>query len=231
MAVPDSPVRESLKLITPVGVVSAEWLIPENPRAVLVFAHGAGAGYKHENMESIASHCAGIGLAVLRFNFPYMEARKRRVDRQEISVATIVAAAKLASAKGLPLFLGGHSYGGRMSSHAALEKDLPEIVGLVFCSFPLHQPKKPSLSRAEHMDKINAPMVFVSGSRDDMAEPELMKGLVCRLNVEAQVCWLQTANHGYRVLKRTRTLESDVFTELAGYVDNFVRRCLADNVT
>ena len=151
-----------------------------------------------------------------------MEAGKNRTDSQAIATLTIKAALELAQSKlSGPYFLGGHSFGGRMASHAVVDHGL-DVAGLVFCSFPLHTPNKPSIARAEHMDAIKAPMLFLSGSRDGMAQYDLIESVVARLNAELH--WLETADHGYKVLKRTRQRTDDVFSEMVGYIAKFVSR-------
>ncbi len=202
--------------------VSAQVDKVTDPIASLVFAHGAGASMHHGTLEEITRKCNESGISVLRFNFPYMEAGKNRTDSQPIATLAIKAALQLAQKKlGGPYFLGGHSFGGRMASHAVVDHGL-DVAGLVFCSFPLHTPNKPGVARAEHMDAIKVPMLFLSGSRDGMAQPDLMEGVVARLNAELH--WLETADHGYKVLKRTRQRTDDVFSEMVGYIGKFVSR-------
>ena len=184
-------------------------------RALLVFGHGAGADMRHASMEAIASAFAGIGLATLRFNFPFKEAGKSRVDSQAVSTATIAAALERGQRESDgPHLLGGHSFGGRMASHAVVEHGL-DVAGLVFCSFPLHGAGKPMTKRAEHLDGIAAPMLFLSGSRDGMADAPLLEGVVER--VGATLHRLETADHGYKVLKRTRKRADTVFEEMAAH--------------
>ena len=183
--------------------------------ASLVFAHGAGASMHHGTLEEINES----KISVLRFNFPYMEAGKNRTDSQPIATLAIKAALELAQKKlSGPYFLGGHSFGGRMASHAVVDHDL-HVAGLVFCSFPLHTPNKPGIARAEHMDAIEVPMLFLSGTRDGMAQHDLIESVVARL--DAQLHWLETADHGYKVLKRTRERTDDVFSEMVGYIEAF----------
>lgn len=209
------------------GNLSAELIRPSDARALLVLAHGAGADFRHANMTGISEALARRGVATMRFNFPFMEQGRRRVDSQAVSVDTIVAAVDTAreAAPDLALFLGGHSYGGRMASHAVAEHDLP-VEGLIFASFPLHPPKKPGIERAAHLGKVTRPMLFLSGTRDALAEPELLTGVVDGLP-GARVHWLDTADHGYRILKKTRTVPMDVFDELAGQAADFIDECMA----
>ena len=195
--------------------------------ATLVFAHGAGASMNHSTLDQITNRCNEARISVLRFNFPYMEAGKNRTDSQAVATLAIKAALELAQQKLTgPYFLGGHSFGGRMSSHAVVDHNL-DSAGLVFCSFPLHTPTKVGIARAEHMDAIKVPMLFLSGTRDGMANAELMNDVATRLSAELH--WLDTADHGYKVLKRTRQRRDDVFSEMIGYIEAFVSRISATN--
>ena len=186
-------------------------------RAMLTFGHGAGAGMRHANMEAIAEAFAAVGVATLRYNFPYMEAGRSRVDAQGVATATVAAAHACAqdNADG-PYLVGGHSYGGRIASHAVVEHELA-VAGLLFCSFPLHMPRKPGVKRAEHLEHIAAPMLFLSGSRDGMADAPLLEDVTAQ--VGATLHRLETADHGYKVLKRTRSRPDTVFAEMAGHLD------------
>ena len=206
------------------GRLQAELTRPEDADQLLVLAHGAGADFRHANMLGISEALARQGIASLRFNFPFMEEGRRRVDSQATSVACVLAAAATAreAAPDLPLFLGGHSYGGRMASHAALDPAAAGVAGLVFCSFPLHPPKKPGTERAAHLSAIDLPMLFLSGTRDGLATPALLEELVAGLP-RAELHWLETADHGYKILKRSRTSAEDVFDELARVAAGFMR--------
>ena len=146
------------------------WQCPKDAVAALVLAHGAGAGMTHASMQSIATAFEQRGIATLRFNFPYMEAGRNRVDSPAVAcdaIATAFAAARERTK--LPIWVGGHSFGGRMASHAIVDRALP-AAGLIFCSFPLHMPGKPDTKRAQHLAPIRQPMLFLSGTRDDLAE-------------------------------------------------------------
>ena len=184
-------------------------------RATLTLGHGAGAGMDHRSMEAIAQAFADVGIATLRYNFPFKEDGRSRVDAQAVSTATVAAALQCAKLESQgPYLLGGHSYGGRMASHAVVDHEL-DVAGLVFCSFPLHTPGKPATKRADHLERIAAPMLFLSGTRDGMAQPALLNGIA--EHIGATVNWLDTADHGYKVLKRTRARSDDVFAEMADY--------------
>ncbi len=196
-------------------------------RATLVFGHGAGADMRHRSMEAIAEAFAGIGLATLRYNFPFKEQGRSRVDSQAISTATIAAALVCAreNAEG-PYLLGGHSFGGRMASHGVVDRGL-DPAGLIFCSFPLHTAGKPATKRADHLDGIRAPTLFLSGTRDGMAEKALLNDVAARIG--ATVRWLDTADHGYKVLKRTRQRTDDVFAEMASYAGEWLTKALGES--
>jgi predicted alpha/beta-hydrolase family hydrolase len=197
------------------------WQCPSDAVAALVLAHGAGAGMRHASMQAIADAFERRGIATLRFDFPYMAAGRSRVDSPAVATQAIAEAFAAARERTtLPLWLGGHSFGGRMASHAVLDRELP-AAGLIFCSFPLHMPGKPATKRAQHLAAIRQPMLFLSGTRDDLADPQLLEPLVASLPA-ATLYWLETADHGYRVLKRTRRCTDSVFDEMAGAARRFV---------
>jgi predicted alpha/beta-hydrolase family hydrolase len=212
----------------PTASTEVSWLLSDahDAVAVLVFGHGAGADMRHANMTSIATEFARRDVAVLRFNFPFMEGTRRPVDSRAVSTATIAAAVAHARElkPGLPLFLGGHSFGGRMASHAVLDHDLRDARGLVFCSFPLHPAGKPATTRADHLEAIELPMLFLSGTRDALAERDLLDGVVVRLGARAELVRLDTADHGYKVQKRSRVRSDSVFEELTDAAVAFIRR-------
>ncbi|HEX6999330.1 MAG TPA: alpha/beta fold hydrolase [Gammaproteobacteria bacterium] len=197
------------------------WQCPEDAVAALVLAHGAGAGMRHRNMQAIADAFARTGIATLRFDFPFIERGRSRPDSQ--AVATEAVARAFAAARErteLPLWLGGHSFGGRMASHAVLDRALdPE--GLIFCSFPLHAPGKRETGRAAHLQSIEKPMLFLSGTRDAFADRALLEGVVAALP-SARIHWLAMADHGYRVLRRERRAEESVFDEMARVARAFI---------
>lgn len=189
--------------------------------AALVLAHGAGAGMTHASVQAIATAFGERGIATLRFNFPYMDAGKSRVDSPAVACDAIAAAFAAARKRTkLPIWIGGHSFGGRMASHAVIDRAVP-AAGLIFCSFPLHMPGKPDTKRAQHLVGIKQPMLFLSGTRDDLAEPRLLAPLVESLPT-ATLHWLETADHGYRVLKRSRTRQDSVFAEMAEVARAFI---------
>lgn len=175
---------------------------------------------RHSTMQSIADAFAAADISSLRFNFPFKEAGKFRVDSKEVSTGTIRAALEFAKENYAgPYCLGGHSFGGRMASHAVLDHGL-DPAALIFCAFPLHPAGRPSIERAGHMDAIETPMLFLSGDRDKLAERDLMTQVADRL--DGTLRWLDTGDHGYRILKRSRVREDDIFTEMAGHARQFV---------
>lgn len=204
-----------------IPLVNTLWQCPDDASAALVLAHGAGAGMTHRSMQAIADAFERRRIATLRFNFPFIDAGRRRVDPQPVAIAAIVDACRLARERTtLPLFLGGHSFGGRMASHAVLASDA-DPQGLVFCSFPLHPAGKPGVSRAAHLPRIGLPMLFLSGTRDALAARDLLEPLVASLPT-AELHWLDTADHGYKTLKRERQSAEDVFDEMARVACAFV---------
>lgn len=197
------------------GEVSAILLRPQNANVLLVLGHGAGAGMKHRHMESICGALAAVGIATFRFQFPYMERGGGR-DSQAVSLATVRAAVEAGNqaAPDLPLFAGGHSFGGRMTYLAAAESPLPRVRGLIFFSFPLHAPGKPGIERATALKDVSVPMLFLSGDRDIFAKPELLEPLLNGLDL-ATLYWLETGDHGYKTLKRGRQNPQDIYEEAA----------------
>lgn len=193
--------------------------------ATLILAHGAGAPMTHQHMQSIADALAAVGIATLRFNFPYMEAGRNRTDAVPVCVACFRAAVDDARTRAArPVFVGGHSFGGRMSSHFLSESG-SDARGAIYFSFPLHMPDKPGVTRAAHMGEITVPQLFLSGTRDAMAQPALLEQVVGGLP-DARIHWLDSADHSFKVLKRSRTVAEDVYSEAARVAAAFVRDAL-----
>ena len=209
--------REMRFLATPEkGEVSALLVRPEDATHLLVLGHGASTTMRHATLQSIADRLAEVGIATLRYNFPYSEHGRGR-DGQAVCTATVrsaVAAARTA-APDLPLLAGGHSFSGRMTSTAASEAPLEGIRGLVFFSFPLHLAGKAETTRAEHLSRVALPMLFLSGTRDELANLSLLKPVCETLGSRATLHLLDTADHGYKVLKKSRASTEDVFAEMA----------------
>ena len=198
------------------GQVSCVTIRPAGAEMMLVIGHGASTNYKHRTLRRIAEHCADVGVATLRYNFPYMEKGGGGTESKPVAYETVrsAAAAALAVAPDLPLFVGGHSFGGRMASHAAAQGAIPQVRGLVFFAFPLHPSGKPSTERAAHLPQVTVPMLFLSGTRDALAELALLEATVKPLK-QATLHLLDTADHGFKVLKRSRSTHEDVFAEMA----------------
>ena len=209
--------RELRFLATPEkGEVSALLVLPEAATHLLVLGHGASTNMRHATLQAIADRLTQVGIATFRYNFPYSENGKGR-DSQGVCTATVRSAVAAASeaAPGLPLLAGGHSFGGRMTSTAASESPLEGVRGLVFFSFPLHLAAKPETKRADHLTSVTVPMLFLSGSRDELAELSLLRPVCERLGERATLHVLDTADHSYKILKKTRTSDEDVFVEMA----------------
>jgi len=181
-----------------------------------VLAHGAGAGMTHKSMAATADGLAERGVAVLRFNFPYMERGSKRPDNPPVAHAAIRAAVAEAArlAPELPLFAGGRSFGGRMTSQAQAEDPLAGVAGLVFFAFPLHPAGKPGVERAEHLAKVKLPMLFLQGSRDDLAELDLLKPVVRKLGARAKLALFEDADHSFHVPAKTGRKDPEVLAEI-----------------
>lgn len=195
--------------------VSGLLLRPSHAKALYLFAHGAGAGMTHRAMESNARGLAERGIATLRYQFPYMEKGSRRPDPPRIAQAAVRAAADeaLRLVPGLPLYAGGRSFGGRMTSQAQAEQPLPGVRGLAFLGFPLHPAGKPGIERAEHLSRVQIPMLFVSGDRDALAELELLKPVVASLGERATLRLVAHADHSFKVAARSGRTSAEAEAE------------------
>jgi predicted alpha/beta-hydrolase family hydrolase len=217
---------EAKNLTIPVGGehVSGLLLRPADARALFLFAHGAGAGMTHRSMASNAEGLAGRGIATLRFQFLYMEKGGKRPDPPALAHAVVRAAAAEAVrlAPDLPLFAGGRSFGGRMTSQAQAAEPLPGVLGLAFLGFPLHPAGKPGIERAEHLSRVTVPMLFVSGERDALAELGLLRPVVAGLGGLAALHLVAHADHSFKVAARSgRTAadaEGEALDALAGWM-------------
>jgi hypothetical protein len=199
------------------GEVSALLVRPAKARWLLVLAHGAGAGMSHPFMEMLADELAGVGVATLRYQFPYMEERRRVPDAPGVLTATVAAAVRAAAevAPGLPVLAGGKSMGGRMTSQAAAQHPLDGVRGLVFFGFPLHPPKQPGTKRADHLTKVTVPMLFLQGTRDTFADLKLLRPVCAKLGARATLHVMETADHSFHVLKSSGRTDAEVLRELA----------------
>ena len=201
-----------IKVSDSIGDVSALFYTPQKAEQVLVFAHGAGAPMQNKFMETVSVRLAELGIATLRFNFPYMEKGRKVPDNKPVSIAAVNAAAEKAEklCPKLPVFASGKSFGGRMTSTAASEGLLQNVKGIVFFGFPLHAPGKPSNERAEHLYKVNIPMLFLQGTRDALASLELLKPVIKKLGKKAELFMIDGADHSFHVPKDNKLKDSEV---------------------
>jgi predicted alpha/beta-hydrolase family hydrolase len=209
-----------------VGDVSAIFLQPDDAWVVYVLAHGAGAGMRHRFMEDVAGALAARGVATLRYQFPYVEHGSRRPDPPGVLEATVRAAVAKARelAPDLPLVAGGKSMGGRMTSNAMARRSIDGVRGLVFLGFPLHPPKQPGIARGEHLAQVQAPMLFLQGTRDTLADLGLITGVCEHLGTRATLHVVEGADHSFSVLKRSGRTDAEVLDELAGTVTDWVKQ-------
>ena len=198
------------------GAVSALLTTPASAHAAYVLAHGAGAGMHHSFMAGVASGLAQRGVATLRFQFPSMERASRRPDPPRVAHAAVRAAVAEANRRlgGLPLFAGGKSFGGRMTSQAQAEAPLPGVAGLVFLGFPLHPAGRPGDERGEHLARVACPMLFIQGSRDDLADVGLITALTHRLGARATLAIFDDADHAFHVRARSGSNDAEVLERI-----------------
>jgi predicted alpha/beta-hydrolase family hydrolase len=210
------PIQPSAQsLMIPVGEdrrVSGLLLRPERAWACYVLAHGAGAGMSHPFLEAVAGELGARGIATLRFQFPYMEARARRPDPPKLAETTVRAAVAQAARllPGLPLFAGGKSFGGRMTSQAEAAAPLPGLRGIAFLGFPLHPAGRPSIDRSAHLERVSVPMLFLQGTRDALAETTLMEQVAGRLGARATLQFFTDADHSFHVPARSGRTDAEV---------------------
>jgi len=202
------------------GDVSAILVDPPGATSLVVLGHGAGAGMRHRFMDGITAALAELGIATFRYQFPYVEAGRRRPDRKQVLTATVRSAVAAATeiAPDRVLFAGGKSMGGRMTSTAQAESALPGIRGIVFLGFPLHRPGDPSDARADHLREIEIPMLFVQGTRDRLAELDRMEHVVKDLGSGSRLHRVVDADHGFDVLKGAGKSAAEVYLEMAAAV-------------
>lgn len=185
------------------GMVSALLVKPQNAKALLVMAHGAGAGMRHRFMEDAAARLAELGVATLRYQFPYMEKRIKRPDSESTLTDTVRAAVATAKklAGELPLFAGGKSMGGRMTSLAAVKQPLEGARGLIYFGFPLHAAGNPGAERGAHLAEVELPMLFLQGSRDALADLKLLRTLCRKLGKRIELFVINGGDHSFHMLK------------------------------
>ena len=203
---------------------------PGDTRAALVLAHGAGAGMTHPFMAAVADGLVARGIATLRFNFPFVETGSRRPDTAPVArrtVRTVVEAAR-SHLPDVPLFAGGKSFGGRMTSQAQAEEPLLDVCGLEFFGYPLHPAGKPTTDRADHLSDVALPMLFLSGDRDALAEAALIGDVVARLGPRATLVRVEHADHSFHVLRRSgrddREVLSTMLDAAAAWIGDVIAR-------
>ncbi|MFN2502289.1 MAG: alpha/beta family hydrolase [Pyrinomonadaceae bacterium] len=206
------------------GEVSALLLRPADATHLLVLGHGASSNMRTPLLEKIAAALAAERIATFRYNFPYSEKGGGR-NSNLTCIATVRSAVSAAAEAGpeLPLLAGGHSFGGRMTSHAASEGSIAGVKGIVLFSFPLHPAGQRGTSRADHLQNVDVPMIFLSGTRDDLAHLDLLKPIVAGLGPKATLHLVDMADHSFKVLKRSRNTDEEVFAEMARVVSNWSR--------
>jgi predicted alpha/beta-hydrolase family hydrolase len=199
---------------------------PDRARAAFVMAHGAGAGMSHAFLADVSGALSERGIACLRYQFPFMERGQKRPDASGLCHSTVRAAVAwaLRAEPRLPLFAGGKSFGGRMTSQAQAIEPLSGVRGLAFLGFPLHPPKKPSVARADHLATIRIPMIFLQGTRDALAQSSLMMKTIERLGAGSTV--IEAADHGFHVPARSGRTDADVLREVADALERWIDAAL-----
>jgi predicted alpha/beta-hydrolase family hydrolase len=216
---PEGDVAVPLRFDAGVGAGPVSALLQKPPQAevLYVLGHGAGAGMRHPFLQTMADALGAVGVATFRYQFPYMEEGRHSPDPPRVAEATarsaVVAAGR--AAPELPLIAGGKSFGGRMTSSAAAKSPLPGVRGLAFVGFPLHAPNRPSDARAAHLDQVDLPMLFLQGTRDDLADLTLIHGVCERLGPRATLHVVDGADHSFGVPKRLGRPPGEVMRELA----------------
>ena len=208
----------------PVPFVSALITSPAAPKAVYVFAHGAGAGMRHTFMESVSNIFAEHGVATLRFQFPYMQSGRTAPNPPKILKKTIRSAFEAAADDfgTLPIFAGGKSMGGRMTSMAVAESGLDGVAGLVFFGFPLHAAGKPSSERGDHLRRVGVPMFFAQGTRDRLADLNLLKPLLDSLPTDVTLLEIDDGDHSLKVPKRSGRTSEEVLHEVVSSIASWM---------
>jgi predicted alpha/beta-hydrolase family hydrolase len=214
------------------GKVSGLFEAAPKARACYVMAHGAGAGMKHPFLAGMASGLAERGISTLRFQFPYMEQGSKRPDPPAVAQAAVRAAVAFAAklAPGLPLFAGGKSFGGRMTSQAQSESPLPGVRGLIFLGFPLHPPGKPSIDRAKHLSDVRIPMLFLQGSKDEFAHLDLLRPVVASLEERATLKLFADADHSFHAPKSSGRSNAQTRTEMLDSIAGWIGTILSQKL-
>ena len=208
---------ESKFIATPEkGEVSSLLIQPDKSEWLLVLGHGAGTNMRSSTLQTIAERLADIDVATFRYQFPYMERGGGGRESEAVALQTVKSAAAAAheATPDLSILVGGHSYSGRMSSMSAAQSPIENVKGLVFFAFPLHPSGKEGTERAEHLSDVTIPMLFLSGTRDKLANLDLLEPVCEKLGDNATLHLLDTADHGFKTLKRSRKSDEDVFVEM-----------------
>ncbi len=206
-----------------IGSVNA--LIDEstNPKYLVILTHGAGAGMQHAFMDGLAKRLASKNAHVMRFNFPYMDAGKRIPGSPKVSQQSILAALDDINKKywNLPVFLSGKSYGGRMCSHVVADGSASQVKGLIYFGFPLHAPGRDGTKRADHMQNIQIPQLFIQGTNDKLARLDLIKKVV-KAQSSADLQIIDHADHSFKVPKKQQKPDHDILETLATKANDWV---------
>ena len=206
------------------GEVSSILMRPDDAKWLLVLGHGAGTNMRHSTLQTIAERLADRGIATFRYQFPYMERGGGGRESEAVALQTVRSAAAAAhtAASDLSLLVGGHSYSGRMSSMSAAQEPIEHVKGLIFFAFPLHPSGKEGIERAAHLADVTIPMLFLSGTRDKLAVLDLLEPVCEKLGGKATLHLLDTADHGFKTLKRSRKSDEDVFVEMARVISEWI---------
>jgi len=209
-----------------VGKVSGLLILPKGAQGLLVFAHGAGAGMRHRFMEETAQKLADKSIATFRYQFAYMEKGIKRPDNEAVLTATVRAAVATAKkhGEGLPLFAGGKSMGGRMTSLAAAKEPLESVRGLIYFGFPLHAAGRTSADRGQHLFDVKLPMLFLQGSRDALADLKLLKPLCARLGEKAELFVIDGGDHSFHLLKSSGRSDDQALDEAVTKASSWISR-------
>ncbi len=209
------PARHRFVATDSSGEVSGLLWVPDDARALYVYGHGAGAGMTHRFMEDSAARLHARGIGTFRYQFPYMEAGRRGPNPRPILLKTVRSAVDKATelAEGLPLLAGGKSMGGRMTSMAAAKEALDDVRGLAFFGFPLHPAGKPSSERGDHLSKVGLPMLFLQGTRDALADLDLLRPVLAGVTPPPTLRVIDGADHGFHVLKRSGRTDDEALEE------------------
>ncbi len=205
------------------SAVSAVWIAPKDTVAWLIVGHGAGAGMDHPFLAGFCRAMAAYGVATARFNFHYMNAGRRAPDPEAALRAAWNEAftGVVAMADGVPVLAGGKSLGGRIASMCVAD-GMP-AAGIVFLGYPLHPPGKPERVRAEHLERISVPMLFLQGTRDPFAKPEILAPVLERLGDRVTYVPIEGGDHSFNV-RGAKADARDVGAGLAEHAGPFVRR-------